>query len=1032
MNKTIGKGVFYRSVAVFTVMFALCSNAMAQGSEWSQNLVCRGWNNPNNFTEAGAGLYSGTYYEGRLGVKPSSGLAPNASSGQTGVNWNTTTINKAQMGTFQNPDVGGNTAIFPSNKHLDYPFEIYSKNDQVSGHPVNRDPQTGDQLPFVPWQQYNTNDPTLPVQTDLQRSIRIGTGRGRTSSGQNSTALYYYLDVTPANAMLYLYYACVIQDGSHGTSGDPAFMVRVMKQNSNGQWVQASPTRPNPPASGSNQCDTLAYFITATSSSSGGSVTLNNNGWHGSFGYDNILWKEWDKVVINLAPMMYSRVRIEVMVSGCYATVHYAYAYICGECRPMEITTSGCPAGRSTDVTTLSAPPGMRNYVWYRSEYGGYSPLNNTSTFTLPVSDPNSTAYYTFHQLTPSVGDSDSAYRYRAQAEDFSVEYMPNTAHATGIAAPEDSMCNRQVFRCTVTSAINPAKPYESDIYSIVQNIKPTMDVDTLSLCGGDVRLRNTSYVPGSESMVVYDSTVWSFYDNPLCTGDPDTVVYGETVEMNFPGSAARGVKVRSNINEWDADIPNNSRPEHNACYSEAVYPLRLLPNPVAGFRLSDTILCASDPVATLYDTTSNSTYRKWIFRAATNDSTHALTDTVVGDGADQNRTYQHTFPIHSDGVEPIGLIVRNGNYYLNPTNQSEVIWCEDTVYHSLNIFTNPQLTGHGDSIVCQGDRTRVWVTSDIENCTYQWSTRYGTLSGGNLQDADTLKVQPYADTATYYVLVTSPAPQNCQAWDSARVFLVSPRLAMLPSDGRICPGDPVTLTGSNAHHFTWTASPADTSLNGQDSNASIVVYPQVNTTYTLVGHGSNDCNASPLTTAVTVYPYPVPVVELDPGAVDSEDPTLILRDVSPYSVMSAWTFAGGEIVPGREVTHTFEEVAGADSVYVTLTNANELNCETVYPFSIPVNLYTAWFPNVFTPGSEDANAKFKLYTINAYEIFHIYIYNRFGQLVYDSSDPAFEWDGTMGDGSFCPQGTYTYICRYRKPGANTLASMFGSITLVR
>ena len=60
MNKTIGKGVFYRSVAVFAVMFALCSNAMAQGSEWSQNLVCRGWNNPNNFTEAGAGLYSGT------------------------------------------------------------------------------------------------------------------------------------------------------------------------------------------------------------------------------------------------------------------------------------------------------------------------------------------------------------------------------------------------------------------------------------------------------------------------------------------------------------------------------------------------------------------------------------------------------------------------------------------------------------------------------------------------------------------------------------------------------------------------------------------------------------------------------------------------------------------------------------------------------------------------------------------------------------------------------------------------------------
>ncbi|MBQ8703566.1 MAG: gliding motility-associated C-terminal domain-containing protein [Bacteroidales bacterium] len=1018
---------FSRVAAFVALAFVLgVGPVQAQSKDdWSQNIVCRGWNNPTNFTDVGMGLYAGTQYEGMTGLK-TSGSAPLATSGNTGVNWNNT-VNRNQMGTYTISGLGGNVATFPSGKHTDRPFEIYTKN---VGN--NRDPNTGNQLPFVPWEQYNTNDPSLPVQTDLTSSIRIGTAYGGSASNGNSAGLRYQLKVMPTNALLYLYYACVFQDGTHGIGGDASFMVRIMAQNDAGEWVQASPTRTNPPASGTNQCDTLAYFITATPTSSGGSITSGQNGWHGTFGYNNVIWKEWDKVVINLAPMMYKTVRVEVMVSGCSASYHWGYAYICGECRPMEITTSGCPGGMSTDVTTLAAPQGMRNYAWYRSEYGSYSPLGNTSTMTMPLDNANSTAYYTFHQLTDTAANdnvSDSAYRYKAQSEDFSVEYVPNNAHTQGIEAPEDSMTNKQVFLCKVKSAINPTKPYWSNIFAIVQNIKPTMEIAKQEYCGGDVVIRNESFVPGSSDMVKADSTIWSFYNNAACGGDPLKVDTGLTVSVNFPGDTLRYVKVRTNIDEFNSDIAEADRPAHGDCYSEAIYEIQPLPNPEARFTIYDTVLCASDPTTTLRDVTPGSTYRQWLFRKADDDSTHTLGDTLAVDG--ESTPFPHTFAVHTDGVEPIGMIVRNGLFYLNPVNQDEVIWCQDTTYDTVNIFTNPQLLRHGDSIVCQGDKTKVWVTSDIENCSYQWSTAYGHLAGG-LPVGDTLKVQPYADTATYYVLVTSPAPQNCEAWDSARVFLVKPKLKKVPADGKICPGDPVELSGENAHHYTWSASPADTSLIGQDSAAHIVVYPQVNTTYTLVGHGNNDCDATPLTTDVTVYPYPVPVVNLNPGLVDSEDPTLTLRDESPYSVSTTWTFAGGETVPGREVTHTFEEATGADSVYVTLTNYNELGCPTVYPFSIPVNLYTAWFPNVFTPGSEDVNAKFKLFSRNVYEIFHIYIYNRFGQLVYESSDPTFEWDGTMADGTDCPQGSYTYICRYRKPGAYTVARMYGNITLVR
>ena len=133
----------------------------------------------------------------------------------------------------------------------------------------------------------------------------------------------------------------------------------------------------------------------------------------------------------------------------------------------------------------------------------------------------------------------------------------------------------------------------------------------------------------------------------------------------------------------------------------------------------------------------------------------------------------------------------------------------------------------------------------------------------------------------------------------------------------------------------------------------------------------------------------------------------------------------------GREVSHVFGNCIGLDSVPVTLTSYNELECPTVYPFKIPVSVFTAWFPTAFTPGSNDENDKFSLYTINEYELFHIYIYNRRGELIYESDDVHFQWDGTK-DGEPCPQGAYVYTCRFRKPGTPTLRSIQGTVTIIR
>ena len=972
---------FLTWVALVVILLGGNASALAQYEGWLQSQACPGWNNPNNFSS----------YSGRGGWVGINKEAPNVLTGNTAINWMSGLYSGQQLGTVAATSCYSYSGFDIPNH--DRQYVIMTTASQASGHPVNRDPYTQDRLPFVPT-QFNTHDTTgLTINTNITRSIRIGddcsSGSGSGTNYLGANALYYDMYVTTDNAMLFLYYAVVVESPGHGIACDPTFIIRVTKKNASNNWVQIS--------------DTMAYMVPSTPVSSGGIVSFapsyDVNGWHQA---NSINYKDWVKVVINLSQYLYQNVRIEVMISDCCYNAHFGYAYVAGECRPMGLLASGCPGGMSTDVTTLSAPRGLQNYVWYASEYGVANPLA-----TLNPGGRND--YFTFRQLTPDVGrEADGAYLYRVQADDFRVVRR----RSNDVTETIDSVGQRQTFRCLMTSAIDPAKPFTSHLDVNVQNKKPTMAIDSLSLCTGDVKLWNRSQVPGDPTLVVRDSTQWLFYDNPNCDGTPMGEVLGDSVLYHFDDNTLKGVRVRTFTCLED-------------CYSEAVYPIRPRQLPEVRLDVSRHVLCDAEET-TLTDNSSDAYYRRWSFRAenAPRDDM-SLTDVREGWGDDLRsvtRPFNHS-------VEPVELMVRNGQYYLNRENTEDTVWCAMVVRDTISVFVHPELQVVGDVMVCQGGSTDAMVHAvGVDDCTYEWSRTLGTITG-SIPSGPHLAVVPYADTSTYFVRVTSP--QGCVAWDSIHVFLVRPQLHIEPADGRICPGDEAVLIGSAADHYTWSASPNDPSLAGQSDQERIVVSPQVTTTYTLVGHGSNNCDATPLKTQVTIVPLPVSRVIIDPEYIDTDAPTVTLTDASQYSVSSSWRFPDGSTEDGRTVTHNFVEGLGSDSITMRLVSYNELGCAMPYEFGIPVNLYTAWFPNVFTPDSRDENSYFRLFTINDYEYFHIYIYDRRGQMVFESDDVNFRWDGTCRFGR-CPQDSYVYVCRYLKPGTTTLTSLKGSVTLLR
>ncbi len=66
--------------------------------------------------------------------------------------------------------------------------------------------------------------------------------------------------------------------------------------------------------------------------------------------------------------------------------------------------------------------------------------------------------------------------------------------------------------------------------------------------------------------------------------------------------------------------------------------------------------------------------------------------------------------------------------------------------------------------------------------------------------------------------------------------------------------------------------------------------------------------------------------------------------------------------------------------------------------------------PNVFTPNGDGKNDEFRVLYRSLKE-FHCWVYNRWGKLVYEWTDPAKGWDGTI-NGKPAAEGAYFYVIR--------------------
>ncbi len=103
--------------------------------------------------------------------------------------------------------------------------------------------------------------------------------------------------------------------------------------------------------------------------------------------------------------------------------------------------------------------------------------------------------------------------------------------------------------------------------------------------------------------------------------------------------------------------------------------------------------------------------------------------------------------------------------------------------------------------------------------------------------------------------------------------------------------------------------------------------------------------------------------------------------------------------------------VVGPGNYWVSLKNRCGMNYDTI-TFGDAFCECEVKFPNAFTPNGDGLNDVFGPETDCGYQHFLLRVYNSWGEMIFESRDSQFLWDGKY-KGDNCTKGIYIYTLEY-------------------
>ena len=185
----------------------------------------------------------------------------------------------------------------------------------------------------------------------------------------------------------------------------------------------------------------------------------------------------------------------------------------------------------------------------------------------------------------------------------------------------------------------------------------------------------------------------------------------------------------------------------------------------------------------------------------------------------------------------------------------------------------------------------------------------------------------------------------------------------------------------------------------------------------------------------ITVYDKPHADFDIQPNQVSIFHPEVQLSNNSSLDVVSYnWQINGG--VPSSSNNENLSAMfpEGVLKNYdVTLYVVNEVGCiDSITKVVQVISEVLLYAPNAFTPDGDEFNNNWSVF-IDGIDIanFHLLVFNRWGEIVWENYNPQGQWDGTY-NGQLVSDGDYNWILEVKEISSSKNYQFKGSISVFR
>jgi gliding motility-associated-like protein len=170
----------------------------------------------------------------------------------------------------------------------------------------------------------------------------------------------------------------------------------------------------------------------------------------------------------------------------------------------------------------------------------------------------------------------------------------------------------------------------------------------------------------------------------------------------------------------------------------------------------------------------------------------------------------------------------------------------------------------------------------------------------------------------------------------------------------------------------------------------------------------------------ITVYSAPTPAFTVSPQPTTILSPTIQFTDASTdaYGIASwFWNFSDPTDPVNsaqQNPTHTYGDT-GIFCAMLTVTNIH--GCKDSITECLVISpQYTLYIPDAFTPNGDGKDDIF-IPSGSNFTNFQMYIFDRWGMLIYKTNDITKGWNGGVNNNSrICQEDTYVYLIQATDP----------------